>query len=76
MFFTKVSLVLSSVALLMGLFSDFAFLSISRMLGGLGIFASTRTWIISFAVAWIIAFILGWELAKAFGFLSFVYPKK
>ncbi len=76
MFFTKVFLVLSTAGILIGLISDLAFLSISRSIGGLGIFASTRTWVISFAVAWMIAFVLGWQMAKVFGFLNFAYPNR
>lgn len=64
MFFTRNFAVFCAVALLLALGADASFVVLSRILGGVGIFAKPSGWLLMFSVFWILSLAIGLYVAR------------
>ncbi len=71
MIFTKVVTVLCGTGLVMAILADGLFLAISRALGGFGIMATPRGWVVLFGIGWTIVFIVGWQISRSLNLLPY-----
>jgi len=71
MFFTRVAAILCVTGLLAGIFADTAFVLAARLLGGFGISATPRGWMVLGLIGWMVVFFVGWAIAYRFHLLPY-----